>query len=36
MDYKGEIIRMVGEIHVEAVLKKIYKFVRMLYRAIGH
>lgn len=33
MDYKSDIIAMVQEIASKSILKKIYKFVRMLYRA---
>lgn len=33
MDYRTEIITMVQDIACAASLKKIYKIVRMLYRA---
>lgn len=35
MDYKSEIIAMLDTITSQSCLKKIYKFVRMFYRAEG-
>lgn len=34
MNYKEEILRMVAEIQPEKALKKIYKFVRMVYESL--
>lgn len=32
-DYRGEIIQMVEGIHNTGILRKIYRLVRMMYRA---
>mgnify|MGYP004511039377 CR=1 FL=1 len=34
MDYKAEIIRMVEAIQAQTALKKIHKFVRMIYNGM--
>ncbi len=34
MDYRNEIIRMVQAVCPESALKKIYKFVRMVYNSL--
>jgi hypothetical protein len=34
MDYRNEIIRMVQAVCPESALKKIYKFVRMIYNSL--
>ena len=33
MDYRAEIVRMVGEIRAVGILKKIYKLTRMMWSA---
>lgn len=35
MDYRSEILTMLAAITSQSSLKKIYKFVRMFYRAEG-
>jgi hypothetical protein len=36
MDYRAEIVRMVGEIRAVGILKKIYKLTRMMWSAERH